>query len=70
MGTSRALTDDQVQNFADRAKAWYRDKNHYAKLAVLDTIDVFKIKSGEGNVRNVDESMCARYNTAARSFGV
>ena len=31
---------------------------------------VFKIESGKGDVRNVDQSMCARYNTATRSFTV
>ena len=31
---------------------------------------VFKIESGKGNIRNVDQSMCAKYNPSTKSFTV
>ena len=31
---------------------------------------MFKIGAGEGNIRNVDESMCYAYNTASKSWTV
>ena len=34
---AKAFTEDEVENFAARAKAWYRDKKHYGKY-VLNSI--------------------------------